>query len=97
MCYCHSCHCGEVEKYVDQSNLVRAVHTIKRSVSQNIGTDLPHEFRSHAVYQGYTGLCGEAEMAAQDGELDGGLVDMLQQYADKVVALWRERMELSEQ
>ena len=77
---------------MDQSSLLHIVHTIKRSVRQTIGAHLSHDFRSHAVYQGYTGLCGEADMAAQDGNLDSALVTKREEYAHKVIALWHQQI-----
>ena len=59
---------------MDQSTLWHAVNASKHNVRQAIGAQLSHEFRSTAVYQGYTGLCGEAAMAYQEGELDAELV-----------------------
>ena len=67
--------------------------TIIREVKMTIGSDLSHEFRSTQTYQAYTGLCGEAYHAFQDGELDDELVDMLADYAARVIALhadWTE-------
>jgi hypothetical protein len=64
--------------------------TIIHDVKTTIGSDLSHEFRSTQTYQAYTGLCGEAYHAFQDGELDDELVDMLAELAQKVIALHKE-------
>jgi len=71
----------------NQQELWRQVGTIKRSVNQAIGSELSYEFRSESLFQAYTGLCGEAFMAHQEGALDAETVALLQQYADKVIAL----------
>lgn len=65
------------------------VIAIKRSVKGAIGDDLSHEFRSSQTYQAYTGLCGEAFHACQDGELTDEIVEMLDEYAQKVIDLKR--------
>ena len=75
---------------MDQPTLSQAVSAIKRRVRRTIGAELSHSFRSTAIYQGYTGLCGEAEMALQEGDLDPALVAKLEEYAHKVIALWQQ-------
>jgi hypothetical protein len=72
---------------MDQQELWRNVQTIKRRVRDAIGTDLSHEFRSSHAYLGYTGLCGEAQMAYADHVLDQDLVGLLEDYARKVIDL----------
>ena len=62
---------------------------IKRRVREAIGPELSHEFRSSAIFQIYTGLCGEAQMAAEDDTLSEALLAQLEEYADKVIALWQ--------
>ena len=69
------------------------VLTIIHEVKMTIGSNLSHEFRSTQTYQAYTGLCGEAYHAFQDGELDDELVDMLADYAARVIALHAELAE----
>ena len=64
--------------------------TIIYDVKQAIGSNLSHEFRSTQTYQAYTGLAGEAYHAFQGGELDDELVDMLADYAARVIALHEE-------
>jgi hypothetical protein len=80
-----------MEHSLNQPTLSHKVATIKRQVRQTIGSQLSHDFRSSSVYQSYTGLCGEAEMALQDGNLDETLVTKLEEYAGKVIALWQEQ------
>jgi hypothetical protein len=75
---------------MDQLALWANVNAIKRRVRAAIGTELSHEFRSTNVYQAYTGLCGEAELAYADGELDERLVVVLDEYAAKVIANWQQ-------
>ena len=60
---------------------------IRREVKTVLGSDLSHEFRSNQTYQNYTGVCGEVLLAYQDGELDDQLIDLLTEYADKVISL----------
>ena len=64
---------------------VRAL-TIIHKVQKTIGDDLSHDFRSTHAYQGYTALCGEAYYAFQEGKLDEELLDMLADYAGRVIA-----------
>ena len=75
---------------MDQLALWANVNAIKRRVRAAIGTQLSHEFRSTNVYQAYTGLCGESELAYADGELDERLVVVLDEYAAKVIANWQQ-------
>jgi hypothetical protein len=75
---------------MNQKELWTKVYRIKRQVRDAIGTNLSHEFRSTQVYQAYCGLCGEAQMAYEDGELDGQIVTLLEEYAHKVIALEQE-------
>jgi hypothetical protein len=72
---------------MSQKDKYRRVMAIKRSVKGAIGDDLDHEFRSSHAYQAYTGLCGETFHAYQDGELTDELVEMLDEYAHKVIML----------
>jgi hypothetical protein len=78
---------------MSQPTLWLQVNTIKRRVLVAIGgtATLSHSFRSSQVYQAYTGLCGEAQMAHDDGELTPELVNLLDEQADKVIALWRQQ------
>ncbi len=62
---------------------------LKRRVRETLGADLSHAFRSTAVFQIYTGLCGEAQMAVEDDTLSEALLAQLEDYADKVIALWQ--------
>jgi hypothetical protein len=75
---------------MDQHELWLNVQAIKRRVRDAIGADLSHEFRSSNTYQGYTGLCGEAQMAYADGTLDEELVKLLGNYAGRVIELYRQ-------
>ena len=74
---------------MNQKELRTKVYKIKRQVRDTIGTNLSHEFRSTQVYQAYCGLCGEAQMAYEDGELDGQIVTLLEESAHKVIAFWQ--------
>jgi len=76
---------------MDQQELWRKVNTIKRHVRDQIGTELSHEFRSSNIYQGYTGLCGEAQMAYEAEALDEDIVNLLEEYAHKTIALWQKK------
>lgn len=75
---------------MDQQALWQQVNTVKRQVRNTIGAELSHEFRSTNIYQCYTGLCGEAQIAYKDGDLDERLVGMLVEYAQKVIDLWHK-------
>jgi hypothetical protein len=77
---------------MDQQELWRKVNAIKRHVRDQIGTELSHEFRSSTTYQGYTGLCGEAQMAYEEGALNEELIALLETYAHKVIALCQEKV-----
>lgn len=72
-----------------QRELWSEVNRIKRKVRDVLGSDLSHEQRSDQIYQAYAGLCGEAQMAYEDGELDDEIVGMLDEYAEKVLASCR--------
>lgn len=74
---------------MSQKELWTKATNIKRQVRDTIGTNLSHEFRSTQVYQAYCGLCGEAQMAYEDGELDGQITTLLEEYAHKVIAYWQ--------
>lgn len=74
---------------MNQQELWTKVYKVKRQVRDTIGTNLSHEFRSTQEYQAYCGLCGEAQVAHKDGELDGQIVSRLEEYAQKVIALWQ--------
>ena len=74
----------------DQQVLWQQTNAIKRQVRDAIGTELTHEVRSTNTYQCYTGLCGEVQMAYEDGELSERLVGMLAEYAQKVAELRQE-------
>ena len=78
-----------------QTDLWAKVTAIKRRVLIAIGTtaNLGHSFRSSQPYQAYTGLCGEAQMAHEEGELTEELVQMLEAQSRKVVSLWRAEQE----
>lgn len=73
-----------------QSELWKRLTTAKRGVLDAIVCKPDPEFRATQVYQAYTGLCGEAEFAHDDRELDEELVHMLEEQAEKVVKSWRE-------
>jgi hypothetical protein len=73
---------------LNQNELWAKVNALKHRVRQSLGTPLSHEFRSTQVYQAFTGLCGEAQMAYDDQELDQVLITLLEEYADKVITRW---------
>ncbi len=73
-----------------QAELWKRVTVAKRRVLDAIVGKPDHDFRSTQVYQAYTGLCGEAEFAHADEQLDEELVQMLENQAMKVVEAWRE-------
>ena len=81
----------KVDCMMDQNELWTKVMMVKRHVRDTLGRNLSYEFRSTQVYQAYTGLCGEAQMAHEDGELSEQIVTMLEEYADKVIALWQQK------
>ena len=70
----------------DQKQLWLDVINTKRRVLESIGAELSAEFRSSQVYQAYTELYGEAQLAYSDGLLMPSIVDLLNEYADKVIA-----------
>lgn len=74
---------------MDQPRAWERVNTIKRQVHEVVGDKLSYAFRSTQVYQTYTGLCGEAHYAYEDGELTEALVTMLEEQAQKVIELWQ--------
>jgi hypothetical protein len=74
---------------MNQKELRTKVYQVKRQVRDTIGTDLSHEFRSTQVYLAYCGLCGEAQVAYEEGELDDQTVTLLEEYAQKVIAVWQ--------
>lgn len=78
---------------LSQSELWAKVNTLKRRVLIVTGTtaNLSHTFRSSQIYQAYTGLCGEAQMAYDDGALTEELVNLLDAQANKVIALWQAK------
>ena len=77
-----------MESTMNQIELWKRVIQIKVRVRDTIGTDLSHEFRSLPEYAGYCGLCGEAQFAYEDEQLDERIVALLDEYADKVIAIW---------
>jgi len=71
------------------NDLWAKVNATKRRVLAHLGPNLSYEFRSSNIYQAYTGLCGEAQMAYEDGELNEEIVSKLEEYAEKAVELWK--------
>jgi len=74
-----------------QAELWKQVILAKRRVLDEIVGKPDHEFRSTQVYQAYTGLCGEAEFAHDDEQLDEELAQMLEEQAVKVIEAWRKQ------
>ena len=64
--------------------------TAKRRVLDVIVGRPDAAFRVTQVFQTYTGLCGEAEFAYDDNQLDEELVGMLEEQAEKVIRAWLE-------
>ena len=77
---------------MSQDELWAKVNTIKRRVRATLGVNLSYEFRSSQMYQAYTGLCGEAQMAYEDKHLTEEIVALLEEYANKVIASWEEAL-----
>ena len=75
---------------LNQEALWQRVTAIKRQVIEATGSKLSHEFRSTQVYQIYTGLCGECQMAYEDQELDENYVARLEHYAHRVIDLYQK-------
>ena len=75
----------------NQQDLWARVNATKRRVLIAIGTttNLGHGFRSSQAYQAYTGLCGEAQLAHNDGELTEELVALVEKQAKTVINLWQ--------
>ena len=78
------------ENVMNQKDKWLQVEAIKRKVIEAIGEDLSHDFRSSHAYQSYTAMCGETYFAFQDGQLDDRLIEMLDEYAQQVIALKRD-------
>lgn len=77
------------ESTMTQEELWANAGAIKRQVRNIIGSNLSHEFRSLPAFMAYTGLCGEAQIAHEEGELTEEIVDLMQEYAAKVIELWK--------
>jgi hypothetical protein len=77
-----------------QAQFWKRVITAKRKVLETIPGKPDAEFRSKQVYQAYTGLCGEAEFAHEDKQLDEEIVKMLEAAAEKVLWAWNEHMKI---
>ena len=77
-----------------QTEFWERVITAKRRVLDAIPGKPDAEFRSRQVYQAYTGLCGEAEFAHDDRQLDEEIVKMLEEAAEKVLRAWNEHIKV---
>ena len=73
-----------------QSELLQRVTTAKRRVLDVIVGRPDAAFRASQVFQAYTALCGEAEFACDDNQLDEELVGLLEEQAEKVIHAWLE-------
>lgn len=76
-----------------QSALWQRFLSIQQRVHAAIGprlSTLSHEFRSEPAFMAYAGLCGEVRYAYEDGELTEELVQMVENYAEQVMDVWRE-------
>lgn len=69
----------------DQKELWRTVNDIQRRVRETIGLELSIDLRYSQVYQAYTDFCNDAEVAYTDGLLTPGVVELLDEYATKVI------------
>jgi len=69
----------------DQQALWRKANDIQRRVREAIGLELSLDLRYSQVYQTYTDFCNDAEVAYTDGLLTPGVVDLLDEYAAKVI------------
>ena len=74
----------------DQTGLWKRVIAAKRRVLDAVVGKPDAAFRASQVFQAYTGLCGEAEFAFDDSQLDEELVGMLEEQAEKVIRAWLE-------
>ena len=74
-----------------QSELSKRVTTAKRRVLDVIVGKPDVALRASQIFQAYTGLCGEAEFAYEDNQLDEELVGTLEEQAEKVIRAWLER------
>ena len=77
----------------NQVELWKRVNRAKRRVLDTFSGKPDAQFRARQVYQAYTGLCGEAEFARADKHLDEELVQMLDEYAEKVMKAWQEHVD----
>ncbi|PKN93899.1 MAG: hypothetical protein CVU44_08780 [Chloroflexi bacterium HGW-Chloroflexi-6] len=73
-----------------QPELSKRVSAAKRRVLDVIVGRPDTAFRASQVFQAYTGLCGEAEFAYDDNQLDEELVGLLEEQAEKVIRAWLE-------
>ena len=74
----------------DQTGLWKRVIAAKRRVLDAVVGKPDTAFRASQVFQAYTGLCGEAEFAFDDSQLDDELVGLLEEQAEKVIRAWLE-------
>jgi len=77
-------------RMTSQPELSKRVSAAKRRVLDVIVGRPDAVFRASQVFQAYTGLCGEAEFACDDNQLDEELVGMLEEQAEKVIRAWLE-------
>jgi hypothetical protein len=70
----------------NQKELWGKVNDIQRRVLASIGTELTAELRYSPVYQAYIDFCNDAVMAYTDGLLTPGVIKLLHEYADKLIA-----------
>lgn len=74
----------------DQAGLWKRVIAAKRRVLDVVVGKPDAAFRASQVFQAYAGLCGEAEFAFEDSQLDEELVGLLEEQAEKVIRTWLE-------
>ncbi len=68
-----------------QNQLWSEVVAIKRRVLESIGTELPYHLRYSQVYQTYSDFCEDAQIAYGDGLLTEGVVDLLEEHANRLI------------
>jgi hypothetical protein len=73
-----------------QEELWQHVEVIKKHVIHEIGRNLTHEFRSTQIYQAYTAMCGECQMAFEDKELNEDYINQLENQANQVIDLFKK-------
>ena len=71
---------------MDQKELWTQVIAIRRRVLEAIGTEISSDLRYSRLYETYTNLCNDAQLAYSDGLLTPNIVTLLEEFANKVIA-----------